>query len=190
MRLHLLAVALLLAFGADASGQAYKWVDRDGRVHYTQTPPPPDAKGVQRKDFQSGPTEASDLPYATRLASKNFPVALYTQPECGSPCDQARALLVKRAVPFREVSVVSQKEADELKALAGRNQLPTLTVGTQVQVGFQESAFNGMLDAAGYPSSVAPLPIEALRKMDSDTKAQTQRGEEAPGTTGSEAAGR
>jgi len=190
MRLHLFTAALLLAIGVDASGQAYKWVDRDGRVHYTQTPPPPDAKGVQRKNFHSEQAEAVDLPYATRLASTNFPVTLYTWPDCGSPCDQARTLLVRRAVPFREVSVVTQKDAEELKNLSGRNDLPTLVVGTQVHVGFQERAYNGMLEAAGYPSSVAPVPIEALRKVDADAKAPTRRDEGAPGTAESDAAGR
>jgi len=187
MRLRLYTAALLLLIGADASGQAYRWVDREGRVHYTQTPPPPDAKNVQRKDFRNGPTGAVELPYATRTASRNFPVTLYTSPDCGSPCDRARALLVKRAVPFREVGLVTQQDADELKGLSGKNDVPTLAVGTQVQVGFQDNAYNGMLDAAGYPSSVPPLPIEALRKRDS---AQPQPGEGARGTPGSEAAGR
>jgi len=190
MRLPLFAAALLLAIGADASGQTYKWIDKEGRVHYTQTPPPPGAKGAPMRDFRSAPTQAADLPYATRLASTNFPVKLYTWPDCGGPCDKARALMVRRAVPFREVSVVTQKEADELQALSGKNEVPTLAVGTQVHVGFQESAYNGMLDAAGYPSSAPPLPIEALRRVGSADKAQQRRGEGAGGTPDSEAAGR
>lgn len=189
MRLPLIAAALLLALGADASGQAYRWVDKEGRVHYTQRPPPPDAKGVQRKNLRSGPTMAAELPYATRVAAGNFPVTLYTWPDCGGPCDQARALLVKRSVPFREVSVVTRKAADELKRLSGKSEMPTLAVGTQVQGGFQEGVYNGMLDAAGYPSSVAPLPIEALRKIDSATKEQLQR-EGTRGTPDSKAASR
>lgn len=187
MRHYLIATALLLAIGADASGQAYRWVDKEGRVHYTQTPPPPDAKGVQRKNFRNGPTEASDLPYATRLASTNFPVTLYTWPDCGAPCDRARALLVKRAVPFREISVVTQKDAEEMKNLTGTNDGPTLVVGTEVKVGFLEGSYNELLDSAGYPSSVSPLPIEALRRMDPAAKAavpaRPERGEggaEAP----------
>ena len=46
MRILLVAAAILLTVCADAFGQAYRWVDQDGRVHYTQTPPPPGAKGV------------------------------------------------------------------------------------------------------------------------------------------------
>jgi glutaredoxin len=166
MRILFVAAAILSTVCAGAFGQAYRWVDQDGRIHYTQTPPPPDAKGVQRKSFQHGPMGTVDLPYATQVAAKNFPVTLYTLPDCGPFCDQARALLVKRAVPFREVSVVTQKDLDEVKRLSGKGDLPLLLVGTLVQTGFQESLFNGLLDSAGYPSSVPPARIETLRKMD------------------------
>lgn len=35
-----LALALLLLTPALAAAQAYRWVDEQGKVHYTQTPPP------------------------------------------------------------------------------------------------------------------------------------------------------
>jgi glutaredoxin len=180
MRILLVVAATILSTVCiDALGQAYRWVDQNGRVHYTQTPPPPDAKGVQRKSFRHGPMGTVDLPYATQVAAKNFPVTLYTQPDCGTPCDQARALLVKRAVPFREVSVVTQKDADELKRLSGKTDLPLLAVGNQLQTGFQQDFFNSLLDSAGYPASAPPAPIETLRKMDPATPAaQSQQGAE------------
>ena len=178
MRILFVAAAILSTVCTDALGQAYRWVDRDGRVHYTQTPPPPDARNVQRKSFRGGGVDVSSLSYATQVAAQNFPVTLYTLPDCGAPCDQARALLVKRAVPFREVSVATQRDADEVKRLSGKTDLPLLVVGNQSQTGFQESLLNGLLDSAGYPTSVPPAPIEALRKMDPATpasaKSQTQ----------------
>ena len=175
MRILLVAAAILSTLCADAFGQAYRWVDQDGRVHYTQTPPPPNARNVQRKSFRGGGVDVSNLPYATQVAAKNFPVTLYTLPDCGAPCDQARALLVKRAVPFREVSVVTQKDSDEVKRLSGKTDLPLLMVGNQSQTGFQESLLNGLLDSAGYPTSAPPASIEALRKMNPASSAQPQQ---------------
>lgn len=35
-----------LALSAAAYGQMYKWVDKEGKTHYTDTPPPSDAKSV------------------------------------------------------------------------------------------------------------------------------------------------
>lgn len=39
------AAALLLLVPALAGAQAYRWVDEQGRVHYSQTPPPQGAYG-------------------------------------------------------------------------------------------------------------------------------------------------
>lgn len=166
MRAYLIAAAAIWIACSDAAGQAFRWVDDQGHVHYTQTPPPPGAREVQRKKFQAGPSASVDLPYATQMAAKNYPVTLYTQPDCGSPCDQARASLVKRAVPFREVSVLGQREIDEMKKVSGREELPLLVVGSQFQTGFQENAINSLLDTAGYPPAGPRVPLESLRKID------------------------
>jgi len=166
MRAYLIVAATLWIACSDAIGQAYRWVDERGQVHYTQTPPPPQAKEIQRKDLRSGAPGYVDLPYATQIAAKNYPVTLYTQPDCGSPCDQARASLVKRAVPFREVSVLGQKEIDEMKRVSGREDLPLLVVGSLYQTGFQENAINSLLDTAGYPRTGRSVPLETLRKTD------------------------
>ena len=184
MRIPFIAAAVLSIACADASGQAYRWVDKEGKVHYTQAPPPPDARAVQKKTFRHGPAEASNLPYATQVAAKNFPVTLYTSPDCGAPCDRARAVLVKRAVPFKETSVLSQSDVDEMKRLSGKAGVPLLVVGAQVQSGFQEVLYNDLLDSAGYPSSGPSVPVEALRKMDPAARplapAQAQQGASAP----------
>jgi glutaredoxin len=177
MHFHLIAAAILFAACAGALGQTYRWVDKDGKVHYTQDPPPPGAKSVQKKTFRHGSAETSNLPYATQIAAKNYPVTLHTAPDCGEPCGRARALLVKRSVPFREVSVLSQNEVDELKRLSGRSDIPLLVVGAQTQSGFQESMYHSLLDTAGYPSAGASLPIETLRRIDPAPKAP----EPAPG---------
>jgi hypothetical protein len=59
MRLVILAV--MLAFAAAASAQMYRWVDKDGRVHYTATPPPPGVKSrTLRAPSASPPAAAAD----------------------------------------------------------------------------------------------------------------------------------
>src|SRR4051812_21480353 len=106
MRIVLLAGIAAAVLCGGASAQMYRWVDKDGRTHYTQTPPPPDAREAQKKSLGAGgATPSPDLPYATQNAAKNYPVTLYTSPGCGAPCEQARSLLVRRVVPFREISV-------------------------------------------------------------------------------------
>jgi glutaredoxin len=162
----LLLTIVVMCIASVASAQIYRWVDQEGKVHYSQTPPPPGAKNIQKKAFSGGDAvDTTNLPYATQLASKNFPVTLRTSPDCGAPCNQARAALVRRGVPFREVSVVTQEDLDELKKLSGKSQLPHLVVGGQRQSGFHEDLYTELLDTAGYPSSGPQLPLEKLRKM-------------------------
>ena len=155
----MLVAALLFAValtGAQAQ-QLYRWVDKDGRVHYTQQPPPPDAKSVQRRSSASGAPESPELPYATQLAAKNFPVTLYTAPDCGSGCLDARESLEKRGIPFNEIVVNDDRSIDELKRLTGKMQVPVLRVGNQTQVGYEPEGWKAVLDSARYPESGPPV---------------------------------
>ncbi len=161
--LVIVGTALALASTA-VLAQLYRWVDKDGKVHYTQQPPPPGARNVQKKALAGPASEPSPLPYAIQMAAKNAPVTLYTSPDCGEACTQARDALVKRTVPFREISVTDQKVSEELKKVTGRLEVPALIVGTQAQSGFEAGAYKSALDAAGYPASGPRLPLNALRK--------------------------
>ncbi len=48
------AIAILLAT-ATVAAQVYKWVDKDGKVQYTDTPPPPGATKTEAKKVDTGP---------------------------------------------------------------------------------------------------------------------------------------
>jgi len=153
MRSVILAVLLGATFAASA--QTYRWTDEKGRVNLTDTPPPPSAKNVQKKSFSGGGTasaESAGQPYALQLAAKSFPVTLYTAKDC-EPCGEARRLLNSRGVPFREVLVVDEPQQQELRKVAGALAVPSVTVGSNLQKGFEESAYHSLLDIAGYPKA-------------------------------------
>jgi hypothetical protein len=58
---RLVILAVMFAFAATASAQMYRWVDKDGRVHYTSTPPPPGVKSrTLRAPSASAPAAAPD----------------------------------------------------------------------------------------------------------------------------------
>ena len=152
--MRLVIFAALLGAACAASAQLYRWTDERGRVHVTDTPPPPTAKNVRRRAAATGDGEAGGevRPYALQLAMKSYPVTLFTAPDC-APCAEARSLLNARGVPFREVSVVDEQQAAELRQVAGGLSVPTLRVGTSVQKGFENSAYHSLLDTAGYPAT-------------------------------------
>jgi glutaredoxin len=142
-------LALLIASFA-ASAQLYRWTDERGRVHVTDTPPPASARNVRQREAEAAPAAGAELPYAVQVAKRNHPVTLFTAPDC-APCGPARALLNLRGVPFQEVRVVDEKQAEELRKAVGSLAVPSLRVGREVQKGFEQSAYHALLDTAGYP---------------------------------------
>ena len=153
----MLMMMLVLASTVVCAQGLYRWVDKDGKVHYTDTPPTNAAKQADKSKLASTPPGAEvGLGYANQIAAKNFPVSLYTAPKCGDLCDQARKLLNARGVPFSEVSVTDSKRQEELVRLVGAAELPALLVGKEVHKGFDTGLYNSVLDTAGYAKSAAP----------------------------------
>lgn len=145
---------LMLLLSVVQAGSLYRWVDKDGKVHYGDQPAEDAVKPVQKKysDHDAGEV---DLPYAARKAKQEFPVILYVSSNCGAICVQARAMLNKRGVPFVEKDVATKEEIDTLKKVSGGTAIPTLTVGRTPLVGFEAGQWNGELDIAGYPKIAA-----------------------------------
>ena len=154
--LALAAIALVPA-AADAQS-VYRWVDKSGKVHYSDQPPPEEVKNVQQKRVGGGTAvEVSQLPYATQVAAQKNPVVLYGAPTCGTPCEQGRAVLGKRGIPFSEKDVsASEADAEALKKLVGAMDVPVLTIGQNKLKGYDEGTWNSALDAAGYPRTALP----------------------------------
>lgn len=147
----------LAALGASSVFAQYKYIGPDGRVVYSDQPPPPSAKPIQKpatagNTATAAPASASGggLPFALQQAVKNFPVTLYTTNECEA-CNQGRNLLVKRGVPFTEKTVRNQDDFKVFKDATGAAQVPVMMVGSGKQVGFEDGAWNGALNVAGYP---------------------------------------
>ena len=152
-RSHLAALfGLALVFGV-AQAQTYRWVDEQGRVLYSDLPPPPGARNVEKRSLGGSIVETSIPPFELQRAMKTSPVTLFSSPTCKEACAQARAALNARGVPFREVQVWNEETNEELKRVSGGNEVPLLLVGREMQKGFQQTAYDTMLDLAGYPKS-------------------------------------
>lgn len=140
---------LFLLFFASAHAQVYKWVDSSGKVNYSDRPPPASLK-AKKKHMAAGESDNSGLPYTLAQAVKKNPVTLYTAKNC-APCDEGRALLKGRGIPFSEKTVGNNADAERMKQAGGDGRLPFMTVGHNTQVGFDSGSWNAALTAAGYP---------------------------------------
>ncbi len=143
----------VLAMPATAA-QLYRWVDDAGRVEWRDTPPPPSAKSVEKRNISTSTIQTSELPYSVQQAVKNFPVTLWAN-NCGSGCDKARAQLNRRGVPYTEKD--PQADLDAFKKVSGGDLgIPLLFVGGTKLRGYLESDWDNALDIAGYPRQPAP----------------------------------
>jgi glutaredoxin len=161
-----LAVALSTALEAPAQTSVYKWTDAEGKIHFSDTPPPPSVtKNVTETRMGGGGADSSQVPYATQMAMRSSPVTLYTAPQCGTPCEQGRSLLGNRGIPYTERDAqASREDAEAVKKAIGALQVPVLMVGNDALKGYDPGAWNGALDGAGYPrtklpGSMAPKPV-------------------------------
>lgn len=153
-RLFLLALSLMMCSGISlAAQQVYVWIDEQGNTEYRDTPPPPGAKNVERRDLGVSTIQTSELPYSVQQAVNNFPVTLWVM-DCGAVCTDARNHLLRRGVPYTEKNPQGDREAFE--KLTGGVEVPVLYIGTRQLKGYLASEWDAALDLAGYPRT--PLP--------------------------------
>jgi len=155
MKTFLLAICILIiAVNNVTAASLFKWVDKEGKVHYGDKPDEGAVK-AEKKKFAAPSADDGNLSYGVRKAKQDFPVTLFVAANCGEICVQARALLNKRGVPFSEKNLVTQVEIDAFKVKTGGEAIPTLMVGKAVLKGFEAGQWNSELDIAGYPK-IAP----------------------------------
>ena len=168
-----------LALTSVGAQQLYKWVDKDGKITYSDQPPPKDAKSVEQKKMVDSAPGVDDIPYGVKVAIEKNPVTLYAN-FCGEACDGARALLNTRGVPFTDRNPEKDPKAmDALKTATGGTDVPVLLVGTRILRGFSEETWQEALTAGGYPRTNpnlrprAPAPAAAATPATDAPKAAT-----------------
>ncbi len=145
----------------------FKVVGPDGKITYSDRPPPGDTRAVQvNRDGSIASSEAS-LPFALRQVMAKFPVVLYTASKCEA-CDMGRALLQRRGIPFAERTATTNEDKEVWEKTTGGQEAPVMKIGAQVMRGFNASAWEETLDVAGYSrtsqlppnyKAAAPLPL-------------------------------
>ena len=143
------AVFLLLPALTDA--ETYKWIDADGKVHYSDAPPPDrKARKIELKiNSISGPPVISAIRGAPATAGASLQrVRLFTTSWCGY-CKKAIAYLRSRGTPFEELDVETSPQGKrEYEGIKGRG-VPIILVGNRRMDGYDQATLAGMLADAG-----------------------------------------
>jgi glutaredoxin len=160
---YLFSLATLVVFSAGVlyagatHAQVYRIVGADGKVTFSDTPPP--ASGNKKASAtgtagssSSGGAAIASLPFELRQVATKYPVTIYTGDNCG-PCVSGRSMLTSRGVPFAEKTVTTSEDAQALQRISSEASLPILTIGSQQLKGFSDAEWTQFLDAAGFPKS-------------------------------------
>ncbi|HUH66790.1 MAG TPA: glutaredoxin domain-containing protein [Syntrophales bacterium] len=146
--------ALQICFASALKADMYKWVDENGELHITDTPPPVKSSGEMKvyKDVPdesspqaSGAAGRSEKPKPSVETRKRAEVELYTTSWCPY-CRKARDYLRSRGIDFTEYDVEKDKEAAaRKKQLDARGGVPFAIINGHPIRGFSASAYERAL---------------------------------------------
>jgi glutaredoxin len=147
-------VALLLCMlaGNAIAQPIYRWVDANGRVHYTAEKPPTgiESTPVQARinSYSGAPLVSGQAP-AAAPAGVRAPVTMYATDWCPY-CRKAREFLARNGVPYVELDIEKSAAAKAEYHRLGARGVPVIVVGAQRMNGFSEARLAQMLKSAGY----------------------------------------
>jgi glutaredoxin len=167
--------------------QVYRIVGPDGKVSFSDKPPPattPSQPSNPRPAAAAAASGGPVLPLELRNTAQRYPVVLYTRKEC-APCDSGRNMLRARGIPFNERTVESNEDITALRGIMGGTGLPALSIGAQQLKGYSDLEWSQYLDLAGYPKT-SQLPASYRPAAATPLVARTEAA--APATAAAPAA--
>jgi len=138
---------VLMMISPVTQGDLYKWVDKNGKIHYGDSPPD-NAKLKKITGNVSSFTSVSVEPFVfdpnnitKRKTSKS--VVMYSTSWCGY-CKKAARHFRQKKIPFTEYDIEkSAKAANEYKKLRGRG-VPVILIGDRRMNGLSVKAFDSI----------------------------------------------
>jgi glutaredoxin len=138
-------ITLLIQSGS-VFGQIYKWVDADGKTHFSSSPPQQGkVETVQPKinTYTSPDLPASDNTTAKPINKIKKKVVMYSAIWCGV-CKKAKSYFRANKIQFTEYDIdTSAKGKRDYKRLK-RSGVPIILVGKQRMDGFSAARFQSM----------------------------------------------
>lgn len=117
---------------------------------YPRTAPPGSKPSAKPTATAKAPDTPAATPAPKPAATNGQQVRLFTHPQCGTPCDEAKALLASRGVGFQEVSAETPDGLAELEKVTGARNVPVMLIGQSITRGFADTNFHKALDDAGF----------------------------------------
>ncbi len=115
--LKLLALTLLISFSNTSIAKVYKWVDTNGKTHYSATPPPSKIKVKSHQEMTLHKTPKSSLGHRPNYKQKTFTAE---KPESKSTLMKKQATSKKSEGDVRQICNKARKRIKEQLMTAGK----------------------------------------------------------------------
>lgn len=147
VRLLFVAALSLTVFAGSAGAAIYRWIDAQGRIVYSDSPPKQGHSKTVKLETDVIAPSAPPEPKAAAVQGEK--VKLYTTAWCGY-CKKARAYLKARSIPFEDIDVeTTDRGRREFRDING-NGVPVIFVGDRRMDGYDQGGLQNMLRAAGW----------------------------------------
>lgn len=131
-----LIMLLLLSFGTHA--EIYKWVDKSGRVHYSDSNNKADNQTAEKVDLKINTYKHTSFE-DTEIFTKK--VVMYSASWCGY-CKKARRYFIAKGLPFAEYDIERNKSARRQYKKLGAKAVPVILYKGRRMNGFTVKGFN------------------------------------------------
>lgn len=139
------SLALAILSPTDVAAAIYKWVDEDGRTHYSDKKPDHLNHAARELDLRS---HMSSVVSKSNVAATDK-VVMYSASWCGV-CKAARQYFKAKRIPFMEYDIEKHaKGTRDYRDLKGKG-VPIVLLGEQRMDGFSAESFERMY--AKYPA--------------------------------------
>ncbi len=138
---------VLMMASTVTQGDLYKWVDKDGKIHYGDSPPEnAKLKKITGKVNSFSSVSVEPFVYDPNIITRrktSKSVVMYSTSWCGY-CKKAARHFRQKKIPFTEYDIEkSAKAANEYKKLRGRG-VPIILIGDRRMNGFNASTFDSI----------------------------------------------
>ena len=144
LRLVTFIFCAISLFAVNSHADIFRWVDEQGRIHFTDKPPPQaESQSVRLRINSFTSPSIEPFQFDESLISKRVvtpDVIMYSTSWCGY-CKQARRYFNQKQIAFTEYDVEkTDKGKQDFKRLGGKG-VPVILVGDQRLNGFSKRAF-------------------------------------------------
>ena len=153
--MRILLLLLVTVYSLSAGAEIYKWVDKDGVVHYSsRAAANASTEDVTQRVKSAGnfvsietvSTETTDDTNGTDAS--NTTITMLSASWC-KVCKRAKAYLNARGIPYTDLDVEKDARGKERYKELGGKGVPIILVGNQRMNGFDEGRMQQMLKTAG-----------------------------------------